>query len=291
MSTLNNKSFFREDDQEDMLDEPSREYWDSGDGAAGCIFIAKDTGRILIFHRSRYVMESNTWGTSGGKVDEGETLTQAVEREIEEETGFGGKYKISPLWTFKDGSFQYHNYMVIVPFEFTPELNWENDDSSWVEFGEWPSPLHFGFKALIENAGQKIKRVVTLIKKKHAELLQENVEGNMNDITITPEGLIDDGVYGYKMTSVHSFISYGYAPNSKVFYIRMIQTPNKDDQNQGYAKAILETFFQMVKQKGGMVDEGVQTSPGNAYIKHVKERLANQYGVRIVKGRDLYNEN
>jgi 8-oxo-dGTP pyrophosphatase MutT (NUDIX family)/GH24 family phage-related lysozyme (muramidase) len=154
------RAFFREEE-----DTTQREYW--GNSAAGCIFVAKDTGRILLAHRSdRVDYEPETWGTWGGKIDMDESPKQAVEREVEEETGFTGQYKINPLYTYRDGTFQYYNYLVIVPFEFTPQLNWENNDSSWIEFGEWPSPLHFGMVELIKHAGGKIKKVIDLLKKR-----------------------------------------------------------------------------------------------------------------------------
>jgi 8-oxo-dGTP pyrophosphatase MutT (NUDIX family)/spore germination cell wall hydrolase CwlJ-like protein len=156
--------------------EYNDKYWDSGLGAAGCIFVAKDTGRILLSHRSDSVNEPNTWGTWGGKIDESETPAQAVIREIEEETGYDGRYKLSPLWTFKDheAGFKYHNYLAIIEFEFTPKLNWETDNSEWVEWGEWPSPMHFGLQSLLQHAGDTIHKVVTLIKRKKADVLDEN---------------------------------------------------------------------------------------------------------------------
>lgn len=158
-SALDYKSFFREDDM------PDREYW--GDEAAGCIFIAKDTGRILLAHRSgRVGYEPHTWGTWGGKIDAGEKPTDTIAREVEEETGFGGSYKVQHLYTYQDGDFKYYNYLVVVPHEFKPQLNWENDTSAWVEYGEWPNPLHFGMEALLQHAGQKIERVVSLVKRR-----------------------------------------------------------------------------------------------------------------------------
>jgi N-acetylmuramoyl-L-alanine amidase len=433
------KHFFTEDD-------PTREYWDSGDGAAGCIFIAKDTGRILIAHRSdRVDFEPHTWGTWGGKVDAGESPKQAVEREVEEETGFSGRYKISHLWTYNDESagFQYHNYLVVVPHEFTPQLNWENDDSEWVEFGHWPDPLHFGLVELLKHAGETIKKIVLTIKKKNAELLEaadappahihqvsatkpsnvldrqaindayivaatiwaeargegtrgmqavlnvimnrakgdfskakeiclnpsqfsvwNNIDNkeeyalklanqqredetyrsaialvdkamhrNLSDITggaifyfnpkkanpswakkmvrtvrignhdfyklpkkkkkpmqesaevsVEKQGLIDDGIYGYQMSNDYSWMRYGYEPSRRVFYLYSIATPNADDQNKGHAKALLESFFQLIKRYGGALDAGSYTASGMAYIKHVVERFSKQYGVRLVKG-------
>ena len=40
--------------QEVNTDQPSiqKEYWDTGLGAAGCIFVARDTGKILLAHRN-----------------------------------------------------------------------------------------------------------------------------------------------------------------------------------------------------------------------------------------------
>lgn len=452
---LNYKSFYDDDG-----DEPIKQYWDSGYGAAGCIFVAKDTGRILLAHRSNRVdYEPNTWGTWGGKVDEGETPTQAVAREVEEETGFDGEYKVTPLWTFEDpqAGFQYHNFLVIVPFEFKPQLNWENDDARWVEYGKWPKPLHFGMEALIQNAGQKIQHVIKLIKRKNAEIMEaidtppppahiqqspkpavtnildqkkmvdayiviatlwgeargegelgmhavlnvimNRAKGDFNkarDIVLKPKqfsvwngvadpektsinmakmhrdkrlkdgpsyikavelvdkamkgqltdvtggatfyfnpkkaspswakkltktksignhdfykvpekvtkakkmnegaeasysmrktGLEDEGIYGYELRSKHSYLRYGYEPAAKIFYLYSIQTPEWEDRNKGYAKALLESFFQIIKQSGGALDTGSYTTSGMAYIKHVVERLSKQYGVRLVKGRSL----
>ena len=162
---INYKTFFKE-----ILGSNGHEYW--GSKAAGCIFVAKDTGRILIAQRGPECEEPYSWGTWGGKIDGNETPKQAVEREIEEETGVDGHYKLAHLYTYKDGNFEYHNYLVIIPFEFQPKLNWENDNGQWVEFGEWPTPLHFGMEELLKHAGSKIKKVVDLIKKKQHTMLE-----------------------------------------------------------------------------------------------------------------------
>src|SRR5690348_9904949 len=133
---LNYRKFFCFEDEE------LPKYW--GNEAAGAIIIAKDTGRILLPKRSEKInYEPGTWGTWGGKIDAGETPKEAVAREIYEETGVDGVEKIYPLYTYTDEEFNYHNFLVLVPFEFAPKLNWENSTSTWVEYGEWPSPLHF----------------------------------------------------------------------------------------------------------------------------------------------------
>ena len=474
MKSLNYKLFF--DEAEDYGDD-DRKYWDTGLGAAGCIFIAKDTGQILLAHRSKRVDHPHTWSTWGGKIDEGESVKDAIVREVEEETGYDGKYKINFLWTFEDPSedFQYHNYLVVVPSEFTPKLNWENDNSKWVEWGEWPTPLHHGMKKLIEHAGPKLKRIISLIKKKQSDIfevvdippaivqsvannattnynivvttlfgesrgegergmqavmnvimnrtrgnfnqakdiilarkqfsmwnnitdpnvvakfasrkykddelwktatriadqaagghlpditggatsyfnpkksektwvpteikkngkniggkimapewagrmnctviiknhvflkpiikqkkkkktetkipmcLKEMIEtGNGNGAMISKIGLVDDGVWAYEMHSPYSYLRYRYEPGTKMFYLDNIGTPAQENKNKGYAKTLLETFFQLIMKYGGMLDSGPYTSSGMAYIKPAVERFAVKYGVRLVKGRDPY---
>jgi|FAXJ01.1.fsa_nt_gi putative nucleotidyltransferase with HDIG domain len=450
--------------QEASTDQPSvqKKYYDDGYGAAGCIFVAKDTGRILLAHRNAeedphqgYVNEPDEWATWGGKTEHGESAKDAVVREVEEETGYDGEYKLAFLWTYedKDKVFRYHNFLAIVQTEFLPQRTWENDRGKWVEWGEWPHPMHFGLKALLQHAGEKIHRVVTLIKRKKAGIVREmdtppaivqpsnatanynitnayivattlwgeargegdkgmqavmnvimnRVQGNFKrtkgvvlapkqfsmwnsinnaeetamaasrkykddkswqqairivdlaadgklpDITggatfyfnpkkvipswaktmvktasignhdfykprkmvkkkvpaviremiesqdpnqsvLFKKGLVDDGVWEYELKSPKSYLRYRHEPDTKIFYLDNIGTPNQGDKNKGYSKALLETFFQLISGQGGVLDPGTYTTSGNAYIKHVVERLSKQYGVRLVKGRDPIHE-
>ena len=453
--------------QDASTDQPAvqTEYWDSGLGAAGCIFVARDTGRILLAHRNGdedpqmgYVEEPDTWATWGGKIDHGESPKEAVVREVEEETGYDGEYKLAFLWTFEDEDegFQYHNFLAIVQNEFLPKRSWENDRGKWVEWGDWPHPMHFGLKSLLQHAGEKIHRVVTLIKRKKAGIVREmdtppaivqpanatanynitnayivattlwgeargegekgmqavmnvimnrtkgnfkkakdvvlapkqfsmwnsvtNAEGTalaaaqkyrggeqwqqairivdlaasgkLPDITggatfyfnpkksnpswakkmkkavtignhdfykplpkrkmkrgkvpvairemiesqapgqsvLFPKGLVGDGIWEYELKSPKSYLRYRYEPDTRIFYLDNIGTPNQEDKNKGYAKALLETFFQLIKGQGGALDSGPFTTSGTAYVKHVVERFAKSYGVRLVKGRDQVNE-
>lgn len=159
---------------EAIHDGDSRKYW--GEEAAGCVFIAKDTGRLLFAHRSNNVdYEPNTWAGWGGKIDNEESPAQAVQREVEEETGVSGDYKINHIWTYENGDFKYYNYIVIVPYEFTPKLNWENNDSKWVEYGNWPQPFHYGMTALFEVKGSTIKRIINLIKRQSQKSKMQEV--------------------------------------------------------------------------------------------------------------------
>lgn len=308
----------QEYDEDDFSQEEPK-YW--GSEAAGCIFIAKNTGRILLAKRSGEddpelgVMEPGTWGTWGGKLDWGEKPKDAVVREVDEEVGYEGEYKLAFLWTYKDSEegFEYHNFLVLVPYEFTPKLNWENETSKWVEFGQWPHPMHFGLKALLEKAGYKIERVVKLIKKKSAELLEcfetppaprlrikhknqtpkmalrEALESNNPySSAIIKKGIVGDGVYEYEMNSPFSRILYRYEPSARLFYLDNISTPRLDDQGRGYAKALLESFFRLIKQYGGALDCDTYTTSGMTKIKPVVEFLSRKYGIAIVCRKGSY---
>lgn len=123
-------------------------FW--GKRAAGCLFYARDTGRLLIAHRSGEVQEPGTWGTWGGAIDESEDPFEAVEREAREEAGVSGGIELLPVWTFQHSSgFKYHNFLAVVPAEFEPRLNWETQGFEWVRPGDWPTPLHPGLRALL----------------------------------------------------------------------------------------------------------------------------------------------
>lgn len=440
--TIDYKSYFAET-------QPTSKYW--GKEGAGVIFVSKDTGRLLLAHRSAEVnFEPETWGTWGGKLDNDETPKQTVEREVQEETGFNGKYKIHHLWDFHDPetNFKYHNYLVVVDFEFTPQLNWENDNSKWVKYGEWPEPLHWGLELLIQNAGHKIQKLLSLIDKKKLneaahpppvsvkhnviptpppahvqkatkvfspnvvnisnayivaatlwgearqdgeigmqavmnvimnrakgdfnkasgvvlkpkqfsmwnniedpekaalnlarvirtkapadsatymkaiEIVDKAAKGKLLDITggatsyvnlkkanpswartltKTKEighhtfykkpakiaesisskslGIEDVDTVGYEINSPHSYLRYAYNQNTNTFYLRNIGTPNPNDKHKGYAKELLDVFLRLIKARNGALDPGTYTVSGNAYIKHVVERLAKVYNVRLV---------
>jgi 8-oxo-dGTP pyrophosphatase MutT (NUDIX family) len=130
-------------------------FW--GRRAAGCIFMARDTGRFLICHRSRNVEQPLTWGTWGGAVDPQETPEAAVLREAAEECGAPtDQIELVPLLVFRHASgFEYRNYLAVVDTEFEPDIapenQWEVESWKWCEHGDWPEPLHFGLKGLLAD--------------------------------------------------------------------------------------------------------------------------------------------
>ncbi len=138
---------------------PDEEHFDAlhktgffGAAGAGCVFLARSTGRLLICHRSEYVEQPGTWGGWGGAINRGENPEEAVQREAYEETGHAGPFHLTPLFVFAKGDFRYYNYLVTVDEEFTPHEDWESQGYQWVEYGQWPQPLHFGLVSLFGHA-------------------------------------------------------------------------------------------------------------------------------------------
>lgn len=152
----------RENDDEHRAQLQKTGFW--GARGAGCLFLALDTRRICIAHRSEHVEQPNTWGTWGGAIDRGESPETAVEREAREEAGYSGAMKLVPLYVFKHPSgFTYYNYLAIVESEFKPQLDWETQGYSWITYPRWPQPLHPGMKLLLSDPDSiaTIKRYTT----------------------------------------------------------------------------------------------------------------------------------
>lgn len=152
-------------------ENPDDEHWDElaqtgfwGKQGAGVLLLAKDTKRILLQLRSADVQEPHTWGVTGGAMDRGETPVQACKREVREELEYDGSIDLIPLYVFHDAKsgFKYHNFLGIVDSEFDPSTGWEVDEYGWFDFGDFPSPLHFGVNGILSDASSvnKIKKAI-----------------------------------------------------------------------------------------------------------------------------------
>ena len=154
MSKLTDRISHLVDDWETHSDSFRRTGFWGAFGGAGGIFLACSTGRLLLTRRSQRVLQPGTWGTVGGALDHGESPEDAVIRETREELGVHVQHADLHLcYTFHDvkTQFVYRNYTVLVPEEFEPLLNWEVSEHAWVEFGQWPEPLHFGMQHWLQD--------------------------------------------------------------------------------------------------------------------------------------------
>ena len=120
-------------------------------------------------HRYLYLLRNDpkypdTWGLAGGKVEYGETLIAAVERECSEELGAMPEYKqLIPIekFTSPDSAFEYHTFWCRVEQEFVPELNHEHVGYAWIGTGRWHRPLHPGLwnTVNLDAVQQKIRQI------------------------------------------------------------------------------------------------------------------------------------
>jgi len=127
---------------------------------SGGFFLARDTKRFLLLHRTQG-RTAGTWGLVGGKKEPTDaTPFDALTREIEEEIGKVPTIKKTiplELFTSNDQNFQYNTYVIIVDNEFIPSLNEEHSGYAWVNYDHWPKPLHQGVKNSLNNRVIKAK--------------------------------------------------------------------------------------------------------------------------------------
>jgi 8-oxo-dGTP pyrophosphatase MutT (NUDIX family) len=112
----------------------------------GTLIYARSTKRYLFLLRNNPKHQS-TWGIVGGKIDAGETVMQALHREIHEEIGMDFDHqKFIPIETFTSDNerFVYYTFVTCVENEFIPTLNHEHRGYCWVEIKDHPKPLHPG---------------------------------------------------------------------------------------------------------------------------------------------------
>jgi len=120
--------------------------------AVGVWFFSLDTKRHLFLMRDDKKYHGH-WSLPGGKIEDNETLLEAIERECTEEMGFMPEtVKLIPIEQFTANSdfFVYHTFYCIVEHEFTPILNHEHVGYMWVDSNIIPKPLHPGFWATLK---------------------------------------------------------------------------------------------------------------------------------------------
>lgn len=131
--------------------------------STGALIYCTATNRYLFLLRDGAKFP-NTWSIAGGKIEDGESIIQALARELQEEIGLDiNFYKLIPLETYTadNQNFVYHTFILVVDQEFIPNLNAEHKGYAWTSIDSIPKPIHPGlFKTLhISEITKKIKAI------------------------------------------------------------------------------------------------------------------------------------
>jgi 8-oxo-dGTP pyrophosphatase MutT (NUDIX family) len=129
--------------------------------ACGALIYSTKSKRYLFLLRTQK-KHKHSWGLVGGAVESGETVSQALVRETQEELQIDvSTSKIIPLekFTSEDNNFVYHTFLIPVADEFIPTLNEEHNGYCWVPLENYPKPLHPGVWRTF-----KFSKVVSKIK-------------------------------------------------------------------------------------------------------------------------------
>lgn len=111
-----------------------------GKHAVFCLIYCRNTDRFLFEQRSKDVNNGLEWGLFGGGVDSGETLLEAMLRELREEAGFrfrGFDYATTKLYGKRITIF-----VKILNRELVPRLSWESSNYRWIQDLDDVRPLH-----------------------------------------------------------------------------------------------------------------------------------------------------
>lgn len=126
---------------------------------SGALFLSQDTRRFLLVQKAAGKKEG-IWGLVGGKAEAGESVWQALQREVVEEIGSMPEIvKALPLETFvsDDTHFDFQTYICIVRQEFIPKLSDEHKGWAWCEIESWPKPTHQGIRNTFTNKAIRAK--------------------------------------------------------------------------------------------------------------------------------------
>jgi len=112
--------------------------------AAGILYRASDTGRVLLLMRAKGGDHGGTWAFPAGHVEEGESAEVAAARESMEEIGHQPA-NLTALSSTDDFAL----FLCTDP-EFIPALNDESDGYLWADPASLPQPLHPGAQEMID---------------------------------------------------------------------------------------------------------------------------------------------
>lgn len=116
-------------------------------------------GKILLLLRQDHKNEPNTYGNPAGKVEQGESIDSAIQRELLEETGIHekAKYFDTAYVQYEDYDFIYHTYSLELEDEPVITID-PKEHKSYI----WKTPEEALQENLIQDLDVCIKRFFSL---------------------------------------------------------------------------------------------------------------------------------
>jgi ADP-ribose pyrophosphatase YjhB (NUDIX family) len=259
--------------------------------AAGCLIVAKSTGRFCLNHRSQYVSHPNTWGCWGGQIDPGEDAQTAAKREMAEESGYSGPAEMIPISVFVEPTrgHKYYIFLAVIDEEFEPELNWESKGFCWVEYGDWPTPLHPGLKPTLSNQASQEQMLKfankTIDEDQVNEILQMADSGHSDDFMNPSVERMLRSMLKYERFQNYDLPGF---PDITVTYITLSGSKQRravvlDDEDEFVVS--ISFSEQMLNHKKALVASTIWTHPsyrGKNLTANIYQMLSKELDVVIV---------
>lgn len=106
------------------------------------VLVFDQSGRVLLVRR-RFPPAQDKWHAPGGRVEQGESLIQAVQRELREETGIEG-VRLGPIVAVVERQIEGFHYLIVdflgfldLPDPPSPKAGDDAAEARWVSPKEW----------------------------------------------------------------------------------------------------------------------------------------------------------
>jgi 8-oxo-dGTP pyrophosphatase MutT (NUDIX family) len=109
-------------------------------------FIRNSEGKVLLLEKRKYLSQETYWDIPGGRLQKGESLLDALRREVEEETGLKNVTEVTPLRVHLsetristsrgDVGLVISIYKCNTCYDFSPSLSSEHINFGWFHIVE-----------------------------------------------------------------------------------------------------------------------------------------------------------
>ena len=114
-----------------QIGKGGKKYW----GKAGAGIIFTDGKKILLLKRAEKGDNFGKWSIPGGKVENGENILDAAQREAREECGYFGGYRFGH-YDDADGRHHFHTFFYAIDKPFDVTLSDEHSEYKWFDLDD-----------------------------------------------------------------------------------------------------------------------------------------------------------